>query len=61
MVWLGSTHLVCAVHLCAQSSGLGPGMWCSTAMAGLSGGTSLECDVLATRGCYGLRDRAKKE
>ena len=47
-VWLGSTLLACAIHLCAQGSGLGPGVWCSPVMAGLSGGTSPECGVSAT-------------
>ena len=47
-VWPWSTLLACAIHLCAQGSGLGPGVWCSPVMARLGGGTSPECGVSAT-------------
>ena len=47
-VWPWSTLLACAFHLCAQGSGLGPGVWCSPVMARSDGGTSPEGGVSAT-------------
>jgi hypothetical protein len=59
-VWLGSILLVCAIHLCAQGSGLGTGVWCSPMRAARGGEPRRRGAIWGLQGGQGYQDLAQK-